>query len=156
ARRPALRPPAGGLAHGPGSGAAAPGGPHGAGGGAPPTRAAPSPGAPVDLRPGLGRRRRPHRRRRADCPARRPRARGRRDGVVVPPSGSVPEPAPRPHLSEEDPVADPYLVTQLDELEPLACPCGHTRRGFVQDDNDVATVHLLDATLDARAHYHKR
>lgn len=53
-------------------------------------------------------------------------------------------------------MADPYLVTQLDELEPLACPCGHTRRGFVQDDNDVATVHLLDATLDARAHYHKR
>ncbi|HEY8341186.1 MAG TPA: cupin domain-containing protein [Egibacteraceae bacterium] len=51
---------------------------------------------------------------------------------------------------------EPYLVEQLDELAPQPCPCGTTRRGFVRDDNDVATVHLLDATLDTRAHYHKR
>ena len=51
---------------------------------------------------------------------------------------------------------DQPLVTQLDELEPLPCPCGSTRRGFVRDDNDVVTVHLLEVSEDARAHHHDR
>lgn len=51
---------------------------------------------------------------------------------------------------------DPYLIAQLDELEPVRCPCGQTRRAFVRDDNDVATVHLLDVAEDAQAHHHKR
>lgn len=45
---------------------------------------------------------------------------------------------------------------QLDQLPGIACPCGTTRRGFTAPDNDLATVHLVDISSDARVHYHKR
>jgi mannose-6-phosphate isomerase-like protein (cupin superfamily) len=49
-----------------------------------------------------------------------------------------------------------YLVTQLDEVPPVQCPCGLARRGFATPDNHVATVHLVDIQTDARVHYHKK
>lgn len=49
-----------------------------------------------------------------------------------------------------------YLITQLDELESIKCSCGHTKRGFTEPDNEVATVHLVDISKDSKAHYHKR
>ena len=49
-----------------------------------------------------------------------------------------------------------YLVSQLDELPPLPCPCGTTRRGFVDAENSVASVHQVDIKADALTHYHKR
>ena len=51
-----------------------------------------------------------------------------------------------------------FLVTQLDEIEPVRCPCGHARRGFAapEDENDVATVHLVEIAKDSRPHYHKK
>ncbi len=49
-----------------------------------------------------------------------------------------------------------YLITQLDEVEPTRCPCGHARRGFATPDNKVATIHLVDIETDARVHYHKQ
>jgi mannose-6-phosphate isomerase-like protein (cupin superfamily) len=48
-----------------------------------------------------------------------------------------------------------YLVTQLDALDPLRCPCGWTRRGFADAGNAPATVHVVDAEIDARTHYHR-
>jgi mannose-6-phosphate isomerase-like protein (cupin superfamily) len=49
-----------------------------------------------------------------------------------------------------------YLVTQLDTLEPLRCPCGWTRRGFADAPvGTPATVHIVDAEIDARRHYHR-
>jgi len=48
-----------------------------------------------------------------------------------------------------------YMVSQLDELGSVECPCGSARRAFVRADNPVATVHLVDISEDARAHYHK-
>ena len=48
-----------------------------------------------------------------------------------------------------------YLITQLDDIEPVACPCGLSRRAFVQPDNPVATLHMVDIQADARVHYHK-
>lgn len=50
----------------------------------------------------------------------------------------------------------PYLVAQLDEIEPVRCPCGVARRAFGVPGNDVATLHLVDIEEDARVHYHKR
>lgn len=49
-----------------------------------------------------------------------------------------------------------YLVTQLDDVTPVACPCGSSRRGFAVPENSVATLHLVDISLDARTHYHRR
>jgi mannose-6-phosphate isomerase-like protein (cupin superfamily) len=47
-------------------------------------------------------------------------------------------------------------IAQLDELAPVACPCGQSRRAFADPDNTLATVHLTDISKDSRAHYHKR
>jgi mannose-6-phosphate isomerase-like protein (cupin superfamily) len=49
-----------------------------------------------------------------------------------------------------------YLVAQLDEVAPVACPCGTARRAFALPDNPTATVHVVEISVDARAHYHKR
>jgi len=31
-----------------------------------------------------------------------------------------------------------------------------SRRAFVEPDNPVATIHMVDISIDARTHYHKR
>jgi mannose-6-phosphate isomerase-like protein (cupin superfamily) len=49
-----------------------------------------------------------------------------------------------------------YQIAHIDEIEPVACPCGSTRRAFVGSDNYVASLHVVDIAEDARAHYHKR
>jgi mannose-6-phosphate isomerase-like protein (cupin superfamily) len=49
-----------------------------------------------------------------------------------------------------------YLISQLDELPGQPCPCGTTRRGFLSAGNQVASVHRVDISLDARTHYHKQ
>lgn len=49
-----------------------------------------------------------------------------------------------------------YSIAHLDEIEPVVCPCGMSRRAFVSPDNPVATLHMVDISEDARAHYHKR
>jgi mannose-6-phosphate isomerase-like protein (cupin superfamily) len=48
-----------------------------------------------------------------------------------------------------------YIVEQLDEINPVACPCGQSRRAFVAPNNTVATLHKVDIATDARVHYHK-
>ena len=49
-----------------------------------------------------------------------------------------------------------YLVAQLDEIEEIRCSCGITRRAFVEDKDQSATLHLLDVQRDSRVHYHKK
>ena len=49
-----------------------------------------------------------------------------------------------------------YMVSQLDNVDPVKCPCGWSRRAFVSDDNPVATLHMVDISADSRAHYHKK
>ena len=48
-----------------------------------------------------------------------------------------------------------YMIAQLDEVTAVECPCGQARRAFASDDNQVATMHLVDIQADARTHYHK-
>lgn len=49
-----------------------------------------------------------------------------------------------------------YTIAQMDEIEPVGCPCGFSRRAFVSPDNPVATLHMVDITTDSRVHYHKK
>ena len=49
-----------------------------------------------------------------------------------------------------------YLISNLDELEGVQCPCGISRRAFVQADNPVATIHYVDINNTAKTHYHKK
>lgn len=48
-----------------------------------------------------------------------------------------------------------YSIVQLDELAPVACPCGQSRRGFGGPDNALATVHVVDIGATPRTHYHQ-
>jgi len=48
-----------------------------------------------------------------------------------------------------------FSVAQLDEINPVPCPCGQARRAFAEPGNTLATVHLTDICADSRAHYHK-
>jgi mannose-6-phosphate isomerase-like protein (cupin superfamily) len=49
-----------------------------------------------------------------------------------------------------------FMITQLDALPSVRCPCGWARRAFAQQPGAVASVHVVDIEADARAHYHKR
>ena len=49
-----------------------------------------------------------------------------------------------------------FMISQLDEIPAVRCPCGFTRRAFAQPDNETATIHMVDIQEDARTHYHKR
>lgn len=48
-----------------------------------------------------------------------------------------------------------YIIASMQDVSPQPCPCGTTRRAFVDEDNDVATFHLLQVDNDAQTHYHK-
>ena len=49
-----------------------------------------------------------------------------------------------------------YQIEQMNQMSPIPCPCGMTRRAFVDDPDQTATLHLLDVQADARVHYHKK
>jgi mannose-6-phosphate isomerase-like protein (cupin superfamily) len=59
-------------------------------------------------------------------------------------------------MADTDITKPGYLVTHMDHLEPIDCPCGLSRRAFVQPDNPTATFHVVDISADARVHYHKK
>ena len=49
-----------------------------------------------------------------------------------------------------------YEIAKFEDLQPVRCPCGMTRRAFVSPDNPVVTIHRVEIRQDARTHYHKR
>jgi mannose-6-phosphate isomerase-like protein (cupin superfamily) len=49
-----------------------------------------------------------------------------------------------------------YQIARPAELPPTDCSCGETRRAFLDDADGVASLHIVDISLDARTHYHKR
>jgi mannose-6-phosphate isomerase-like protein (cupin superfamily) len=49
-----------------------------------------------------------------------------------------------------------YQIARLDELPAVECPCGQARRAFVDDPDGVASLHVVEISADARAHYHRR
>lgn len=49
-----------------------------------------------------------------------------------------------------------YLVERFDQIEPVRCPCGFSKRAFAVPENKTATLHLVDIQEDSRTHYHKR
>ena len=54
------------------------------------------------------------------------------------------------------PAGKNYMITQLDTVPAVPCPCGSSRRGFATLDNKLATIHLVDISINAKVHYHKQ
>jgi mannose-6-phosphate isomerase-like protein (cupin superfamily) len=53
-------------------------------------------------------------------------------------------------------MAGNYVLAQLDQVAPVTCPCGQSRRAFVSPDNQAATLHMVDIGADSQVHYHKK
>ncbi|MBN1817605.1 MAG: cupin domain-containing protein [Sedimentisphaerales bacterium] len=49
-----------------------------------------------------------------------------------------------------------YEITRLDRIEPVACPCGFSKRAFTDVPDAPASVHVVQIEQDAQVHYHKR
>ena len=49
-----------------------------------------------------------------------------------------------------------YEIVDFEELKPVECPCGLTRRAFIGPDNSIATMHVVDIQADPKVHYHKK
>jgi mannose-6-phosphate isomerase-like protein (cupin superfamily) len=49
-----------------------------------------------------------------------------------------------------------FQIARLADISPVACPCGKARRAFADDPDGVASLHVVDISVDARVHYHKR
>jgi mannose-6-phosphate isomerase-like protein (cupin superfamily) len=49
-----------------------------------------------------------------------------------------------------------YLVAKLEDVAPVACPCGTSRRAFAVPENETASLHLVDISTESKLHYHKR
>lgn len=47
-------------------------------------------------------------------------------------------------------------LAQLDEIDPVPCPCGEARRAFKEPWNTLASVHLTDISQDSKRHFHKK
>ena len=47
-------------------------------------------------------------------------------------------------------------VVDLSAIPPVPCPCGTSRRAFVGAINTPCSVHRVEISRDAKAHYHKR
>jgi len=49
-----------------------------------------------------------------------------------------------------------FQIARPTELPSVKCPCGESRRAFVDDFDGVASLHFVEISEDARTHYHKR
>lgn len=49
-----------------------------------------------------------------------------------------------------------YTIVQLDEVQPVGCPCGIARRAFGTLADSPASVHLVEIKADAETHHHER
>jgi mannose-6-phosphate isomerase-like protein (cupin superfamily) len=53
-------------------------------------------------------------------------------------------------------MAKRFHISRPADLSAVECPCGEARRAFVDDPDGVASLHVVEISADARAHYHKR
>lgn len=49
-----------------------------------------------------------------------------------------------------------YSVVNINDVEAVPCPCGMSRRAFTDDPDQIASLHVVDITVDAKTHYHKK
>ena len=49
-----------------------------------------------------------------------------------------------------------FKIAHFDQIDPVPCPCGQSRRAFVDPDNSVASIHYVEIREDAQTHYHKK
>lgn len=48
-----------------------------------------------------------------------------------------------------------YASAQFELIPPVPCPCGMSRRAFIDESDGRASFHVVEIKRDARTHYHK-
>jgi mannose-6-phosphate isomerase-like protein (cupin superfamily) len=49
-----------------------------------------------------------------------------------------------------------YIIAELDAIEGVPCPCGSSKRAFMEDEDGVASLHVTTIEEDSQVHYHKK
>ncbi len=49
-----------------------------------------------------------------------------------------------------------YQLADLASLSPVPCPCGASRRAFMNEQNHAVSMHLVEIKADSALHYHKK
>ena len=49
-----------------------------------------------------------------------------------------------------------YSVVNINDIEGVPCPCGMSRRAFTEDPDQTASLHVVDISINAKTHYHKK
>ncbi len=49
-----------------------------------------------------------------------------------------------------------YVIERLGDIEAVPCPCGTSRRAFVDQPDKKASLHRVDIKIDSEKHYHKK
>jgi mannose-6-phosphate isomerase-like protein (cupin superfamily) len=49
-----------------------------------------------------------------------------------------------------------YMIAHFDDIDAVKCPCGFSKRAFVDKDNPTATMHVVDIQQDSQVHFHKK
>ena len=58
--------------------------------------------------------------------------------------------------NDDQQTAARYRLADINQVEPVPCPCGMARRAFCDDADGVASLHVVDITSEGRTHYHKK
>ena len=49
-----------------------------------------------------------------------------------------------------------FQISQMEQLPATDCPCGQARRAFIDDPDQIASLHIVEISEDAQTHYHKK
>ena len=49
-----------------------------------------------------------------------------------------------------------YHIVNMKSLLPTECPCGAAKRAFVDDPDQIASLHVVDVSQTTKTHYHKK
>ncbi len=53
-------------------------------------------------------------------------------------------------------MGDGVVVRHVDEVAPVACPCGEAQRIITGEDNALLSIHRVKIRGEAKLHYHNR
>jgi mannose-6-phosphate isomerase-like protein (cupin superfamily) len=49
-----------------------------------------------------------------------------------------------------------YRIANLNQIAGVPCSCGTAKRAFVEDADQIASLHVVEIKSDAQRHYHKK
>ena len=49
-----------------------------------------------------------------------------------------------------------FKIVNINSLDSVKCPCGMAKRAFLDDSDQVASIHIVEIRDKSRIHFHKR